>query len=65
MEAGAALQVAASLGVPALAVKVVSDCGDCTFIDFYRNLNRNLQALGIYLQRLVKDLEEMLAPPAE
>lgn len=65
MEAGAALQVAHSLGIPALAVKVVSDGGDCTFIDFYRNLNRNLQALGIYLQRLVKDLEEILAVPKD
>ncbi|MFB3902937.1 MAG: hypothetical protein ACE15E_05745 [Acidobacteriota bacterium] len=60
MEAGVALQVAESLGIPALAAKVVSDTGDCTFIDFYRNLNRNLQALGVYLQRLVKDLEEII-----
>jgi len=61
MEAGAALQVAESLGIPALAAKVVSDSGDCTFIDFYRNLNRNLNELGVYLQRLVKDLEEIVA----
>jgi nucleoside phosphorylase len=60
MEAGAALQVAESLGIPALAVKVVSDSGDCTFIDFYRHLSRNLQALGTYLQRLVKDLDEIV-----
>jgi len=60
MEAGAALQVAESLGIPALAAKVVSDSGDCTFIDFFRNLNRNLDALGVYLQRLVKDLEEIV-----
>lgn len=59
MEAGTALQVAESLGIPALAAKVVSDCGDCSFIDFYRNLNKNLQALGVYLQRLVKDLDEI------
>jgi len=63
MEAGTALQVAASLGIPALAAKVVSDCGDCTFIEFFRHLNRNLQALGVYLQALVKDLEEIIAPP--
>jgi len=60
MEAGAALQVAESLDIPALAAKVVSDSGDCTFIDFYRNLNRNLNELGVYLQRLVKDLEEVM-----
>ena len=65
MEAGAALQVAGSLGIPALAAKVVSDRGDSTFIDFYRNLNRNLQALGGYLQRLVKDLEEIVTVGAE
>ena len=60
MEAGAALQVAESMGIPAIAPKVVSDSGDCTFIDFYRNLNRNLQALGVYLQKLVKDLEDIV-----
>ncbi len=60
MEAAAALQVAGSFGIPALAAKVVSDSGDCAFIDFYRNLNRNLQTLGLYLQRLVKDLEEIV-----
>ncbi len=61
MESGTALQVAQSLGIPALAAKVISDSGDCTFIDFYRNLNKNLEALGLYLQRLVKDLEEIAA----
>jgi nucleoside phosphorylase len=61
MEAGTALQVAESLGIPALAAKVVSDSGDCSFLDFYRNLNKNLQLLGTYLQSLVRDLEEIAA----
>ncbi|RPI28802.1 MAG: hypothetical protein EHM61_03855 [Acidobacteria bacterium] len=60
MEAAAALQVAAQFGIPALAVKVISDGGDCDFLDFYRNLNKNLHSLGLYLQRLLQELTEIL-----
>jgi len=60
MEAAAALQVAAQFGVPALAPKVISDTGDTSFMHFYRNLAKNLEALAAYLQQLLKDLVTIL-----
>ncbi len=53
MESARALAVAHQFGVPALAVKVVSDTAESSLRDFWRKLDDNLETLAQALQQLL------------
>ncbi len=57
MESAAALSVAATEGIPALAVKVISDTADTKLRDFWCCLDDNLKILAKSLDSLLKTLQ--------
>jgi nucleoside phosphorylase len=56
MEAAEALSVAAAFGVPALAVKVVSDTGDAGPFAFWKHFDHNMQLLAVELREWISCL---------
>jgi nucleoside phosphorylase len=56
MEASEALAVSTSFGVPAVAVKVVSDTEDTSPFAFWRYFERNMQLLAVELEKVIKSL---------
>lgn len=60
MESAAAMMVAASHQVPCLAPKVISDTADSGMLAFYRRFEQNIEVLAEHLERLLRDLTELL-----
>ena len=57
MESAAALEVASALGIPCLAVKVVSDTADSGPWSFFRHFHANMEKQAEYLSQLLPCLE--------
>ncbi|GAB4241108.1 MAG: hypothetical protein Kow00109_16380 [Acidobacteriota bacterium] len=60
MESAAAMMVAAAHGVPCLAPKVISDTAESGMLAFYRRFEQNIEVLADHLDRLLRDLTELL-----
>ncbi len=61
MESAAAMMIAKSYGIPAVAPKIISDTGKSGMLDFYRHFDKNMKQMAeatATLARIISDLLE-------